>query len=44
MVPHFWTFYLVALITPKRIELITWDWSHFKEIFKENLINFPNEG
>ena len=29
VVPHFWIVHLVSLITPKQIEPITWDWSHF---------------
>ena len=35
---------LVSLITPKRIEPITWEWSHFENILKENAMNFQNEG
>ena len=44
VVPHFWMVHLVSLITPKRIEPITWDWSHFKDILEENMINSQNEG
>ena len=33
-----------ALITPKGIDPITWDWSHFENILEENMVNFQNEG
>ena len=32
VVPHYWIVHLVSLIAPKRIESITWDWSHFEHI------------
>ena len=43
MVPYFWIVYLVSLITPKRIEPITWNGSHFEDILKENKVNFQNK-
>ena len=43
MVTHFWIVHLVSLITPKRIEPITWDVSHFEDILKENKVNFQNK-
>ena len=36
--------HLVSLIAPKRIEPITWDWSHFEDILKENMVNFKIRG
>ena len=27
-------------IAPKRIEPMTWDWSHFEDILEENMVNF----
>ena len=44
MVPHFRIVLLVSLITLKRIELITRDWSQFEDILVENMINYQNEG
>ena len=44
VVPHYWIVHLVSLIAPKRIEPITWDWSHFEDILKENMMYFQNEG
>ena len=44
MVPHFLIVPLVSLITPKRIEPITWDWSHFEDILEENMVYLQNEG
>ena len=41
--PHFWIVHLVSLITPERIEPITWNWSHFKDISEVNTVNFRNE-
>ena len=35
--------HLVSLIAPKRIEPITWDWSHFEDILKENMVNLLNK-
>ena len=32
VVPHYWIVHLVSLIAPKRIESITWNWSHFEHI------------
>ena len=44
VVPHYWIVHLVCLIAPKWIEPITWDWSHFEDILKENMMYFQNEG
>ena len=44
VVPHFWIVHLVSLIAPKRIEPVTWNWSHFDDILKENMVNLLNEG
>ena len=44
VVPHFWIVLFVSLITLKRIELITRDWSQFEDILVENMINYQNEG
>ena len=35
---------LLWLITSKRFEIETWGWSHFKDIIKDNMVNFQNEG
>ena len=44
VVHHLWIVNLISLITPKRIYLIIWDWSHFKNILEENMVNIQNEG
>ena len=44
VVPHYWIVLLVSLIAPKRIEPITWDWSHIEDILEGNMVNFQNEG
>ena len=36
--------HLVSLIIPKRIDPITWYWSHFENVLKENMVHFQNEG
>ena len=43
VVPHFWIVLLVSLMTPKRIELITRDWSEIEDILEKSMINFQNE-
>ena len=44
MVPHYGMVHNVSLIAPKRIEPITWEWSHIEDILEENMVNFQNEG
>ena len=42
--PDFFIVRLVSLMAPKRIESITWDWTHFEDILEEIMINFQYEG
>ena len=35
---------LLWLITSKRFEIESWDWSHFEDILEDNLLNFQDEG
>ena len=41
--PHFSIACLVSLMTPKRIESITWDWTHYEDILEEIMVNFQYE-
>ena len=44
VIPHYGMVHNVSLIAPKRIEPITWDWSHIEDILEENMVSFQNEG
>ena len=39
VVPRFWIVHLNSLKSPKQIEPITWDWSHFEDILEENMVD-----
>ena len=42
--PDFSIVRLISLKTPKRIESITWDWTHYEDILEEIMVNFQYEG